>query len=445
MMQKYFGYRNLKTEVRGGTATFLTMAYILALNPMILSAGGFDKGSVFIATIIATAIGCGIMAFWARTWPVALSSGMGLNGFIGFVVCGVLGYSPAEALGAVLVAGVLFVIASITPLRAWIINSIPKSLKLGIGAGIGMFLAMIGFQIMGITVTTFQEGVPWEFQDPTLIKLGSLNNLFVLFGLAALVTMIVLDKLNIKGSIIISMVFWTIASWIFIPTGLQEANFSAFQGVFLLNLPEMKHFMNFDVSKALSAGGLTVIFTLFFVDIFDSTGTLVSVANVAGKVDKKGNVKDIDKALLADSVATVAGAMVGTSTVTSYVESGAGVKEGGRTGMVPLVVGVLFIFCIFLSPLFLAIPKQVDGAALIFVALLFLKNIVDIDWKDISESAPAIICMISMPFFYSISNGIALAFCAYALIKIFTGKFAKVSPAMWVVAILSAVNLAIYS
>ena len=298
MMQKYFGYRNLKTEVRGGTATFLTMAYILALNPMILSAGGFDKGSVFIATIIATAIGCGIMAFWARTWPVALSSGMGLNGFIGFVVCGALGYSPAEALGAVLVAGVLFVIASITPLRAWIINSIPKSLKLGIGAGIGMFLAMIGFQIMGITVTTFQEGVPWEFQDPTLIKLGSLDNLFVLFGLAALVTMIVLDKLNIKGSIIISMVFWTIASWIFIPTGLQEANFSAFQGVFLLNLPEMKHFMNFDVSKALSAGGLTVIFTLFFVDIFDSTGTLVSVANVAGKVDKKGNVKDIDKAFL---------------------------------------------------------------------------------------------------------------------------------------------------
>jgi AGZA family xanthine/uracil permease-like MFS transporter len=190
---------------------------------------------------------------------------------------------------------------------------------------------------------------------------------------------------------------------------------------------------------------MTVVFTLFFVDIFDSMGTLVSVANVAGKTDNKGKVKDIDKALLADSVATVAGAMVGTSTVTSYVESGAGVKEGGRTGMVPLVVGVLFIFCIFLSPLFLAIPKQVDGAALIFVALLFVKNIVDIDWKDISESAPAIICMLAMPLTYSISNGIALAFVGYALIKIFTGKFSSISPAMWVVAVLSGVNLAIYS
>ena len=440
MMEKYFKYRehktNFRTEIRGGTATFLTMAYILALNPMILSAGGFDKGSVFLATIIATAIGCGIMAFWARTWPVALSSGMGLNGFIGFVVCGALGYSPAEALGAVFVAGVLFVIASVTPLRAWIINSIPKSLKLGIGAGIGMFLAVIGFQIMGLSVN--DEG-------PTLIKLGNLKNLFVLFGLAALITMIVLDKLNVKGSIIISMVFWTTASWIFIPAEAQNANFSAFQGIFSLSLPEMKHFMTFDLSKALSAGMMTVVFTLFFVDIFDSMGTLVSVANVAGKTDKKGKVKDIDKALLADSVATVAGAMVGTSTVTSYVESGAGVKEGGRTGMVPLVVGVLFILCIFLSPLFLAIPKQVDGAALIFVALLFVKNIVDIEWKDLSEAAPAIICMIAMPLLYSISNAIALSFVAYALIKIFTGKFASVSPAMWIVAILSGINLAIYT
>ena len=440
MMDKYFKYRehktNFRTEIRGGTATFLTMCYILALNPMILSAGGFDKGSVFLATIIATAIGCGIMAFWARSWPVALSSGMGLNGFIGFVVCGSLGYSPAEALGAVFVAGVLFVIASVTPLRAWIINSIPKSLKLGIGAGIGMFLAVIGFQIMGLSVN--DEG-------PTLIKLGNLKNLFVLFGLAALITMIVLDKLNVKGSIIISMVFWTTASWIFIPAEAQNANFSAFQGIFSLTLPEMKHFMTFDLSKALSAGMMTVVFTLFFVDIFDSMGTLVSVANVAGKTDKKGKVKDIDKALLADSVATVAGAMVGTSTVTSYVESGAGVKEGGRTGMVPLVVGVLFVLCIFLSPLFLAIPKQVDGAALIFVALLFVKNIVDIEWKDLSEAAPAIICMIAMPLLYSISNAIALSFVAYALIKIFTGKFASVSPAMWIVAILSGINLAIYA
>jgi AGZA family xanthine/uracil permease-like MFS transporter len=207
----------------------------------------------------------------------------------------------------------------------------------------------------------------------------------------------------------------------------------------------MKNFLNFDLSKSLTACGASVVFTLFFVDIFDSSGTLVSVANVAGKVDKKGNVQDIDKALFADSIGTVAGAMVGTTTVTSYVESGAGVKEGGRTGMVPIVVGLLFLACIFLSPLFLAIPKQVDGAALIFVAILFVKNIVDIDWKDISETAPAVIAMLAMPFTYSISNGIALAFIAYALIKIFTGKFAKVSSAIWIVALLSAINLAIYS
>ena len=440
MMNKYFEYRknktNFATEVRAGVATFLTMAYILALNPGILSAGGFDKGSVFLATIIATLIACLIMGLWARTWPVALSSGMGLNSFVAFVVCGALGYSPAEALGAVFVAGLLFLIVSVTPIRAWIINSIPRSLKLGIGAGIGMFLAVIGFEIMGLTVAS---------NDPTLIKLGSLNNMLVLFGLAALVTMIVLDQLKIKGSIIISMIFWTIASWLFIPNDILSANFSAFQGIVSFELPEMKNFLNFDLSKALTAGGASVVFTLFFVDIFDSSGTLVSVANVAGKVDKKGNVQDIDKALFADSIGTVAGAMVGTTTVTSYVESGAGVKEGGRTGMVPIVVGLLFLACIFLSPLFLAIPKQVDGAALIFVAILFVKNIVDIDWKDISETAPAVIAMLAMPFTYSISNGIALAFIAYALIKIFTGKFAKVSPAIWIVALLSAINLAIYS
>jgi len=449
MLDNYFNYKkhktNFNTEVRAGITTFLTMAYILALNPGILEAGGFDRGAVFVATIIATVIACFVMAFYGKTWPIGLAPGMGLNAFVAFVVCGVLGYSPNEALGAVLVAGILFLIVSITPIRAWIINSIPKSLKLGIGAGIGLFLAIIGFEIMGLTVTTYLEGVPWEYQDPTLIKLGSLKKPLVLIGVAALITMFVLEKMKIKGGIIISMIAWTIISWIVIPADIQAANFSAYKGIFSLDIPTMAHLFTFDLSKVLTAGMATVIFTLFFVDFFDTAGTLTSVANVAGKVDKDGKVKDIDKAMLADSVGTVAGALVGTTTVTSYVESGAGVKEGGRTGMTSLVIGIAFLFCIFFADLFTSIPKQVDGAALIFVAVLFVKNITDIEWDDIAEAGPAVLAMIAMPLTYSISNGIAIAFVSYALIKIFTGKFEGVSPAIWIVSIFSALNLYIYS
>ena len=442
MMDKYFDYRkhktNFNTEVRAGVTTFLTMAYIMALNPLILSAGGFDKGSVFVATILATAIACFVMAFHGKTWPIGLAPGMGLNAFVAFVVCGSMGYSPQEALGAVLVAGVIFLIISITPIRAWIINSIPKSLKLGIGAGIGLFLALIGFEIMGLTVTTFIEGVPWKFQDPTLIKLGSLKSPIVLIGVAALITMFVLDQKKIKGSIIISLIVWSIVAWIAVP---EQAKF---WGIFSMP-PAMTHLFDFTLSAALTAGMVSVIFTLFFVDFFDTAGTLTSVANVAGKVDSKGKVQDIEKAMLSDSVGTVAGALLGTTTVTSYVESGAGVKEGGRTGMTSLVIGVLFLACLFFAPLATSIPKQVDGAALIFIAIIFVKNIVDVEWNDMAEAGPAVLAMIAMPLTYSISNGIAIAFVSYALIKIFTGKVEGVSPAIWIVAILSALNLYIYS
>ena len=442
MMDKYFDYRKHKTdfntEVRAGVTTFLTMAYIMALNPLILSAGGFDKGSVFVATILATAIACFVMAFHGKTWPIGLAPGMGLNAFVAFVVCGSMGYSPQEALGAVLVAGVIFLIISITPIRAWIINSIPKSLKLGIGAGIGLFLAIIGFEIMGLTVTTYIEGVPWQFQDPTLIKLGSLKSPIVLIGIAALITMFVLDQKKIKGGIIISLIVWSIVAWIAVP---EQAKF---WGVFSMP-PAMTHLFDFTLSAALTAGMVSVIFTLFFVDFFDTAGTLTSVANVAGKVDSKGKVKDIEKAMLSDSVGTVAGALLGTTTVTSYVESGAGVKEGGRTGMTSLVIGVLFLACLFFAPLATSIPKQVDGAALIFIAVLFVKNIVDIEWSDMAEAGPAVLAMIAMPLTYSISNGIAIAFVSYALIKICTGKIKGVSPAIWIVSILSALNLYIYS
>ena len=443
MLDKYFEYKKHKTdfntEVRAGVTTFLTMAYIMALNPLILSAGGFDKDSVFVATVLATSIACFVMAFHGKTWPIGLAPGMGLNAFVAFVVCGAMGFSPQEALAAVLVAGILFLIISLTPIRSWIINSIPRSLKLGIGAGIGLFLAIIGFEIMGLTVTTYIEGVPWEFQDPTLIKLGGLKDPIVLIGLAALITMFVLDKMKVKGSIIISLIVWSIVAWIAVP---EQAKF---YGIASWTIPTMTHWFDFDFSAVLSGSMVAVIFTLFFVDFFDTAGTLTSVANIAGKIDSKGKVQDIEKAMLADSVGTVAGAVLGTTTVTSYVESGAGVKEGGRTGMTSLVIGVLFLACIFFSDLATSIPKQVDGAALIFVAVLFVKNIVDIEWDDMAEAGPAVLAMIAMPLTYSISNGIAIAFVSYALIKICTGKVEGVSPAIWIVAVLSALNLFIYS
>tara|TARA_B100000676_G_C18073753_1_gene846197 strand:+ start:2052 stop:3359 length:1308 start_codon:yes stop_codon:yes gene_type:complete len=435
MLNNYFKYRqnktNFKTEVVAGVTTFLTMAYIMFLNPFILSGefagaekGFFDFGAVFTATIVATAIACFIMAFHGKTWPIGLAPGMGINAFIAFGVVGGMGYSPQAALGACLVAGILFVIISLTPIRAWLINSIPKSLKLGIGAGIGLFLAIIGLEIMGVVAD----------HPVTLVTLGDLKNPLVLLGCLTFVAIIVLEKMKIKGNIIIGIIFFSIIAW---ATGLAK-----FNGL-VSAPPSMSYLFAFDLKAALTAGMSTVIFTLLFIDFFDTAGTLTSVANVAGKVDKKGRVQDIDKAMLSDSVGTVAGAMMGTSTVTSYVESGAGVKAGGRTGMTSLVIGVLFLLCLFFSPLATSLPKEIDGAALLYVAVLFVRNITDIDWNDIAESGPAVLAMIAMPLTYSISNGIALAFIAYALIKILTGKFGSTSPAIWVIAILSVLSFTV--
>jgi len=441
-MEKYFNYKrhgtDFKTEVRSGITTFLTMCYILALQPMILSAGGFDAGSVFTATVLATAIACFIMGFYGKTWPIGLSCGMGLNAYVAFFVCGALGHSPQEALGAVLVAGILFVIISVTPVRAWIINSIPKSLKLGIGAGIGLFLALIGFTLMGLTVPSGNETV-------IQLSFGFLQNPLILIALAALITMFTLDKLKIKGAIIIAMGGWTVFAWIFVPDAILDANYSNFSTIASLKIPAITHFFDFNLSAVFSGAMVSVVFTLFFVDFFDTAGTLTSVANVAGKVDNKGRVEDIDKALLSDSVGTVAGAFLGTTTVTSYIESGAGVKEGGRTGMTSIVIGILFLLMVFFSPLFLSIPKQIDAAVLIFISVLFLQQLKDIEWHDISESGPAVLAALTMAFTYNISHGIAVAFVVYALIKICTGKIQGVSPAIWIVAVLSAINLYIYS
>jgi AGZA family xanthine/uracil permease-like MFS transporter len=407
------------------------MAYIMFLNPFILSGefagpekGFFDFGAVYTATIVATALACFIMAFYGKTWPIGLAPGMGINAFVAFGVVAGMGYTPQAALGAVLVAGVLFLIISLTPIRAWLINSIPRSLKLGIGAGIGLFLAIIGLEIMGVVAD----------HPVTLVTLGDIKNPLILLGCLAFVSMIVMEKLDIKGNIIIGILAFSIIAWV---SGLAK-----FNGV-VGDIPPMTYLFDFDLTAALTAGMSTVIFTLLFIDFFDTAGTLTSVANVAGKVDSKGKVQDIDKAMMADSVGTVAGALMGTTTVTSYVESGAGVKAGGKTGMTSLTIGVLFLACLFFSPLATSLPKEIDGAALLYVSVLFVRNITDIEWDDIGESAPAVLAMIAMPLTYSISNGIALAFISYALIRLFTGKFSSTSPAIWVIAILSVISFAV--
>ena len=435
MLNKYFEYRkhktNFKTEVIAGVTTFLTMAYIMFLNPFILSGefagtekGFFDFGAVFTATILATALACFIMAFYGKTWPIGLAPGMGINAFVAYGVVAGMGYTPQAALGAVLVAGVIFLAISLTPLRAWLINSIPRSLKLGIGAGIGLFLAIIGLEIMGVVGD----------HPVTLVTLGDIKNPLVLLGCLTFVFMIVLEKMKVKGNIIIGILLFSIIAW---ATGLAK-----FNGV-VGSIPPMTYLFEFDLTAAFTAGMSTVIFTLLFIDFFDTAGTLTSVANVAGKVDSKGKVQDIDKAMMADSVGTVAGAFMGTTTVTSYVESGAGVKAGGKTGMTSLTIGVLFLACLFFAPLATSLPKEIDGAALLYVSVLFVRNITDIEWDDIGESAPAVLAMISMPLTYSISNGIALAFISYALIRLFTGKFSSTSPAIWVIAILSVISFAV--
>ena len=427
MLDNYFNYKkhktDFKTEVVAGVSTFLTMAYIMFLNPVILADGGFDFGGVFTATACATALACFIAAFYAKTWPIGLAPGMGINAFIAYGVCLGMEYTPAEALGAVLVAGVVFLIISLTPIRAWLINSIPKSLKLGIGAGIGMFLAIIGFEIMGLTADN----------PVTLVQLGDLSNPLLLLGAGAFVSMIVMEKKGIKGNIIIGILVFSAIAWL---TWVGKFN------CVVSSPPPMTYLFEFDLGAALSASMVTVVFTLFFIDFFDTAGTLTSVANVAGKIGKDGKIQDIDKAMLSDSVSTVAGAMMGTSTVTTYVESAAGVKAGGKTGMTSLVIGVLFLLCLFFSPLATSLPKEIDGAALIYIATLFVRNITDIEWDDIAESGPAVLAMLAMPFTYSISHGIALAFIAYAAIKILTGRF-DVSPAIWVIAALSVVSFAV--
>ena len=406
---------SFKKEILAGLATFLTMAYIMVVNPAILSETGMDFDSVFVATILASFVACLLMGFLAN-WPVALAPGMGLNAFFTYAVVFGMGFTWQQALAAVLCSGILFLIISISPLRAYLINAIPKSLKFGIGAGIGLFLAIIGLKNAGIVVDN----------PATLVGLGDLKSAPVLLALVTLILMIALDKLKIPGAIVISILATTIIGMI---VGVAQ-----FQGI-VSPIPSMSPtFMQLDFSALGSSLFIIVVFTILFVDFFDTAGTLTSVANLSGKIDKDGNVENIDKAVFSDSIATIIGSIFGTSSTTSYIESGAGIKEGGKTGLVAVAVGVFFLLCLFLAPLAKTIPAYATGAALIFIATFFCRNLVNLDWDDISEYSPALLAAFIMPLTYSISNGIALAFIVYVLAKVVSGKMNELNPAVLIIA-----------
>ena len=407
-LEKLFGVSkagsSIRIELLAGLATFLTMAYITVVNPSILSTEGtgMEFGAVFTATIIAAVVGTLIMGLWAN-WPVALAPGMGLNAYFTYTVIFTNGYSYQQALTAVFVAGVVFIILSVSPARKYIINSIPKSMKLGIGAGIGLFLAIIGLKNAGIVIAN----------EATLVGLGDVASLPVLLAGLGFIIMAVLSYRKIPGAIVIGILVISIIAWIIGETELQGVAGS-------VNNPS--HAFQLDFSVIATAGFIGVAFAFLFVDFLDTAGTLTSIANLTGRVGEDGEVEDIDRTLLADSSATVVGALAGTSNTTSYIESGAGIKEGGRTGLTAVTVAVLFAACLFFAPLAQSVPAFATAPALIFIATYFLRNIKDIDWDDVSEYVPAALAAIIMPLTFSIAYGIAIGFVSYVLIKALSGK-----------------------
>lgn len=425
MLEKLFGIEkagtSVKTELLAGLATFLTMAYITVVNPAILSSDGTGMafGAVFTATIIAAMVGTLIMGLWAN-WPVALAPGMGLNAFFTFGVIFGMGYTYQQALAAVFVAGVVFIALSVTPARKYIINSIPRSMKLGVGAGIGLFLAIIGLKNAGVVVD----------HPATLVGLGDVGSVPVLLAGLGFAIMAILDKRGVPGAVIIGILATSVIAWV---TGVAE------MGGVAGAIPSPEHAFSLDFSMLATAGFIGVAFAFLFVDFFDTAGTLTSVANLTGKVNKHGEVNGIDRAVLADSVATTVGALAGTSNTTSYIESGAGIKEGGRTGLTAVTVAVLFGACLFFAPLAQSIPAFATGAALVFIATYFLRNIADIDWQDVTEYAPAVLAAVLMPLTFSIAHGIALGFIAYAVIKALSGRQEDLNAGSIAIALVSVI------
>lgn len=428
MLDKYFGLTEhgttVRTEVLAGFTTFLTMAYIIFVNPLILGQTGMDKGAVFVSTCIASALATGIMALYAN-YPLALAPGMGLNAFFTFGVVKGMGYTWQVGLGAVFISGVLFLVLSVTKVREWVVDAIPRSQKLAISAGIGFFLALIALHEAGVVV-----GSP-----ATMVSLGSLSSNTTLLACGGFLVMVALDRLGIPGAIIIAILGTTA-----IGIALGASTF-----VGLVSAPPSlaPTFLALDLKGALGTGALTIIFVFFFVDLFDNTGTLVGVAHRAGLIDKDGKIPRLGKVFMADSTATIVGSLLGTSTVTSYIESAAGVRAGGRTGLVGVVVAVLFLLSLLLSPLAQTVPDYATAPALLFVGCLMARGLSEIDWEDVTEYAPAVVTALAMPFTFSIANGIALGFIAFAAVKLLSGRFAEAKPAVVILALLFVIRYAV--
>ena len=403
------------TEVVAGVTTFLTMAYITFVNPAILSDAGMDFGAVFVATCVAAAIGCLIMGLYAN-YPIALAPGMGLNAYFAYGVVLGLGYSWQVALGAVFLSGILFIVISVLPIREWVINAIPRGLKLAISAGIGLFLAIIALKSAGIVV-----------DDPnTLVTLGDLTAWPAALALLGFGVMVALDRWEVPGAVVIGILGVTAIG---IGLGISE-----FQGIASVPPDPSPTFLQLDIAGAFQAGLILIVFTFLFVDLFDTAGTLIGVAHRGGLLDQNGRLPRLRRALLADSTATVAGAALGTSTTTSYIESAAGIKAGGRTGLTAVVVALLFLACLFLAPLAESVPAYATAPALLYVACLMARGLAEVDWEDASEYAPAVVTAIAMPLTFSIAHGIGLGFITYALIKLLSGRATDCSIAVYVIA-----------
>lgn len=410
-----------RTEVVAGITTFLTMAYIIFVNPSILAAAKMPLGAVFVATCVAAAIGCFLMAFLAN-YPIALAPGMGLNAYFAFTVVGGMGYSWQVALGCVFISGVIFFIISVLPIREWIVNAIPKSLKMAIAAGIGLFLALIALKNAGIVIGNKE----------TLVTHGDLTSFPVVMAALGFALIAALEHRRVMGGVIIGILVVTVIA---IVAGQQK-----FAGIFDVPPSIAPVFLQMDLAGAFKVGLVTVVFAFLFVDLFDNTGTLIALAHRGGFMRPDGTVPRLSRALMSDSAAAMIGAAVGTSTTTSYIESASGINAGGRTGLTAATVGVLFLLALFVAPLAGSIPAYATAPALLYVAVLMARSLTEVEWDDLTEAAPAVITALGMPFTFSIAEGIAFGFISYVGIKLATGRYRDVHPAVGILAVLFVIK-----
>jgi adenine/guanine/hypoxanthine permease len=427
MLNEYFGLEehgtDVRTELVAGLTTFLTMAYIIFVNPTILAETGMDKGAVFVATCLAAAFGSAFMGLYAN-YPIALAPGMGLNAFFTFGVVKGMGHSWEVALGAVFLSGVLFLIVSLTHIREWVINRIPFGLKMAIAAGIGLFLSIIALQSAGIVVR----------HPVTMVTLGKIASPTVVLAVLGFLAMVALDVRKIPGAIIIGVLGVAAAGMVL--------GFAKFGGIASMPPSITPVFLKMDIAAAFEVGLIAIVLTFFFVDVFDNTGTLVAVAHKADLIDEDGKLPRIDKALTVDSTAAMAGAALGTSTTTSYIESAAGVNAGGRTGLVAVTVAVLFLLSLFLAPLASSIPPFATAPALLYVACLMMAAIKEVDFSDATEYVPAVVTVIAMPLTFSIAHGLAFGIIAWTAIKFLSGRFAELNVAMILLSVLFVAKFA---